>query len=127
MTQATAVSQSFLGTKSIITKALNYTSGTANTALGAYDSITGALNQLEYCNNAINEIMPTICFECHMCEIDINNTLSHISELSSSHDGNTPPAPKIKIKVGQVREKQSYPLNATLTTGDDGYVQTILP
>lgn len=126
LTQATAVSQSFLGTKSIITKALNYTSGTANTALGAYDSITGALNQLEYCNNAINEIMPTICFECHMCEIDINNTLSHISELSSSHDGNTPPAPKIKIKVGQVREKQSYPLNATLKTGDDGYVKTIL-
>lgn len=126
LTQATAVSQSFLGTKSIITKALNYTSGTANTALGAYDSITGALNQLEYCNNAINEIMPTICFECHMCEIDINNTLSHISELSSSHDGNTPPTPKIKIKVGQVREKQSYPLNATLKTGDDGYVKTIL-
>ena len=126
LTQATAVSQSFLGTKSIITKALNYTSGTANTALGAYDSITDARNQLEYCNNAINEIMPTICFECHMCEIDINNTLSHISELSSSHDGNTPPAPKIKIKVGQVREKQSYPLNATLKTGDDGYVKTIL-
>lgn len=126
LTQATAVSQSFLGTKSIITKALNYTSGTANTALGVYDSITGALNQLEYCNNAINEIMPTICFECHMCEIDINNTLSHISELSSSHDGNTPPTPKIKIKVGQVREKQSYPLNATLKTGDDGYVKTIL-
>ena len=59
-----------------------------------------------------------------MCEIDINNTLSHISELSSSHEGNTPPTPKIKIKVGQVREKQSYPLNATLKTGDDGYVKT---
>ena len=126
LTQATAVSQSFLGTKSIITKALNYTSGTVNTALGVYDSIAGALNQLEYCNNAINEVMPTLCFECHMCEFDIKDTLSHISELSSSNTDTSSPRPKIKIKVGQVREKQSYPLNATLKTGDMGYVKTIL-
>lgn len=126
LTQATAVSQSFLGTKSIITKALNYTSGTVNTALSAYDSIAGALNQLEYCNNAINEVMPTLCFECHMCEFDIQDTLSHISELSSSHADTSSPRPKIKIKVGQVREKQSYPLNATLRTSEVGYVKTIL-
>ena len=126
LTQATAVSQSFLGTKSIITKALNYTSGTVNTALGVYDSIAGALNQLEYCNNAINEVMPTLCFECHMCEFDIKDTLSHISNLSSSNADTSSPKPKIKIKVGQVREKQSYPLNATLKTGDMGYVKTIL-
>lgn len=126
LTQATAVSQSFLGTKSIITKALNYTSGTVNTALGVYDSIAGALNQLEYCNNAINEVMPTLCFECHMCEFDIKDTLSHISNLSSSNTDTSSPKPKIKIKVGQVREKQSYPLNATLKTGDMGYVKTIL-
>ena len=126
LTQATAVSQSFLGTKSTITKALNYTSGTVNTALGVYDSIAGALNQLEYCNNAINEVMPTLCFECHMCEFDINDTLSHISNLSSSNSDTSSPKPKIKIKVGQVREKQSYPLNYTLKTGDMGYVKTIL-
>ena len=126
LTQTIAVSQSFLGTKSIITKALNYTSGTVNTALGVYDSIAGALNQLEYCNNAINEVMPTLCFECHMCEFDIKDTLSHISELSSSNTDTSSPRPKIKIKVGQVREKQSYPLNATLKTGDMGYVKTIL-
>ena len=126
LTQATAVSQSFLGTKSIITKALNYTSGTVNTSLSVYDSIAGALNQLEYCNNAINEVMPTLCFECHMCEFDIKNTLSHISELNSSNKDASSPKPKIKIKIGQVREKQSYPLNATLKTGDTGYVKTIL-
>lgn len=126
LTQTTAVSQSFLGTKSIITKALNYTSGTVNTALGAYDSITGALNQLEYCNNAINEIIPTLCFECHMCEFDIQDTLLHISELNSSNAGTSSPKPKIKIKIGQVQEKQSYPLNATLKTGKMGYVKTIL-
>lgn len=126
LTQATAVSQSFLGTKSIITKALNYTSGTVNTALSAYDSIAGALNQLEYCNNAINEVMPTLCFECHMCEFDITDTLSHISTLNSSNHDTSSPKPQIKIKVGQVREKQSYPLNATLQAGENGYIKTII-
>ena len=126
LTKSTAVSQSFLGTKSIITKALNYTSGTVNTRLGVYESITGALNQLEYCNNAINEVMPTLCFECHMCEFDIKDTLSHISELKSSNKDTSSPKPKIKIKVGQVREKQSYPLNATLQAGENGYMKTII-
>ena len=126
LTKSTAVSQSFLGTKSIITKALNYTSGTVNTQLGVYESITGALNQLEYCNNAINEVMPTLCFECHMCEFDIKDTLSHISELKSSNKDTSSPKPKIKIKVGQVREKQSYPLNATLQAGANGYMKTII-
>ena len=126
LTKSTAVSQSFLGTKSIITKALNYTSGTVNTRLGVYESITGALNQLEYCNNAINEVMPTLCFECHMCEFDIKDTLSHISELKSSNKDTSSPKPKIKIKVGQVREKQSYPLNATLQAGANGYMKTII-
>ena len=125
LTRGSALSQAFLGTKSIITKALNYTSGTINTAINVYDSISGALDQLEYCNNAINEIMPTLCFECHMCEFDIQNTLSHISELSSSHSDSASPKPKIKIKVGQVKEKQSYPLNSTLRTNDKGYVKTI--
>ena len=124
--KSTAVSQSSLGTKSIITKALNDTSGTVNTRLGAYESITGALNQLEYCNNAINEVMPTLCFECHMCEFDIKDTLSHISELKSSNKDTSSPKPKIKIKVGQVREKQSYPLNATLQAGENGYMKTII-
>ena len=124
--KSTAVSQSFLGTKSIITKALNYTSGTVNTRLGVYESINGALNQLEYCNNAINEVMPTLCFECHMCEFDIKDTLSHISELKSSNKDTSSPKPKIKIKVGQVREKQSYPLNATLQAGENGYMKTII-
>ena len=124
--KSTAVSQSFLGTKSIITKALNYTSGTVNTRLGVYESITGALNQLEYCNHAINEVMPTLCFECHMCEFDIKDTLSHISELKSSNKDTSSPKPKIKIKVGQVREKQSYPLNATLQAGENGYMKTII-
>ena len=126
LTKSTAVSQSFLGTKSIITKDLNYTSGTVNTRLGVYESITGALNQLEYCNNAINEVMPTLCFECHMCEFDIKDTLSHISELKSSNKDTSSPKPKIKIKVGQVREKQSYPLNATLQAGANGYMKTII-
>ena len=125
LTSATAVSQQYLGTKSIITKALNYTSGTVNTALGAYNSIAGALNDLQYCNNAINEVMPTICFECHMCEFDISDTFSHISELSSNTHDTQSPRPKMKIKVGQVREKQSYPLNKELSANSSGYYKTI--
>ena len=120
LTKATALSQSFLGTKNTITKALNYTSGTINTALGAFDSIMGALNQLQYCNNAINEIMPTLCFECHMCEFDITNTLGHISSLKSSNNETQSPKPTIKIKVGQVKETQSFPLNTTLRKNQNG-------
>ena len=119
--KATAVSNAFLGTKSIITKALNYTSGTVNTVLGAYNSIAGALNDIQYCNNAINEVMPTLCFECHMCEFDISDTMSYMSSLSSNtHDTNAL-APKIKIKVGQVKEKQAYTLNRFLKKGATGY------
>ena len=125
LNQATAVSQAFLGTKSCITKALNYTSGTVSTVMGAYNSIAGALNEIEYCNNAINEVMPTICLECHMCEFDISNTLNHIGELSSNNKESSATTPKIKIKVGQVKEKQTYSLNVSMSGGDNGYYKTI--
>lgn len=126
LNKATALSQSFLGTKNTITKALNYTSGTINTALGAFDSIMGALNQVQYCNNAINEVMPTLCFECHMCEFDIKNTLGHISSLKSSNNETQSPKPTIKIKVGQVKESQVFPLNTTLRKNSNGYYTKLL-
>lgn len=123
---ANAVSQTFLGTKSIITKALDYTASTLTTIDEGYQQIKGAFNQVQYCNNAINEIMPTLCFECHMCEFDIEDTLSHINNLSSSRKGANEVKPKIKIKVGQVREMQSYPLNTSLIgTESEGYLKNI--
>ena len=125
ITNATAVSQAFLGTKSVITQALNYTSATLNTGIGVVNSFNNAFNDILYCNNAINNVMPTLCFECHMCEFDISDTLSHINSLSSSTRGNDTPKPKIRIKVGQVKEKQSYPLNKTLVGSDFGYATTI--
>ena len=122
----TAVSQAFLGTKSIITQALDYTSATMTTLDEGYRDITGAINQVQYCNNAINEVMPTLCFECHMCEFDIEDTLSHIGTLSSSRHGSDEVKPKIKIKIGQVKETQAYPLNVSLTGSDEyGYAKTI--
>jgi len=125
LTNATAVSQAFLGTKSVITKALNYTSGTLNTAIGAYNSIMNAFSDMLYCNDAIDEVMPTLCFECHMCEFDISDTLSHISSLSSSRKNTESPKPKLKIKVGNIKEKQTYPLNKTLVGRGYGYPNTI--
>ena len=122
---ATAVSQAFLGTKSVITKALNYTSATINTGLGVYNTIKGMFDDIMYCNNAINTVMPTLCFECHMCEFDISETLSHINSLKSSNKGTESPRPKIKIKVGNIKEKQTYPLNWTLIGNDRGYAKTL--
>ena len=125
LNQATAVSQSFLGTKSCITKALNYTAGTVSTAMGAFNSIAGALNEKLYCNNAINEVLPTICLECHMCEFDISNTLGYMSELSSNNKDGSAVSPKLKIKVGQVKEKQTFSLNASMSGSVDGYYKTV--
>ena len=124
---ATAVSQAFLGTKSVISKALNFTAGALQTAQSAINSITGALDMREYCNNAINEVMPTLCFECHMCEFDIENTLEHISSLSASNSASTAAEPRLRIKVGQVREKQAFPLNKALHPVEygSGYAKTL--
>ena len=124
--KGTAVSQKFLGTKSVITQALDYTSATMTTLDEGYRDIAGAFNQVQYCNNAINEVMPTICFECHMCEFDITDTLSYMGTLSSHRGGSEEVKPKIKIKIGQVKESQAYPLNVSLTGSDaNGYLKTI--
>lgn len=122
LTNATAVSNAFLGTKSVISKALNYTTGAINTGLDIVSDFKEALNTTLYCNNAINSIMPTICFECHMCEFDISNTFKHIDNLESTNKNEINPS--ITIKVGQVKDIQEYPLNKFLKLDPStGYVQ----
>ena len=121
---ATAVSNAFLGTKSIITRALNYTEGTLSTIGDVFNTIANSINDIQYCNNAINEVMPTICYECHMCEFDIADIMNYLDSLSSSNKTDNP-VPKITIKVGQVKEQHSYPLNTSLRANDVGYFKTI--
>lgn len=124
--QGNVISQAFLGTKSVITQALDYTASTLTTIDEGYRNIAGAFNQIQYCNNAIDEVMPTICFECHMCEFDIEDTMSHINTLSSSNKNSNELKPKIKINIGQVKEIHAYPLNVALIGSDEnGYPKTI--
>lgn len=114
LNQATSLTNAFLGTKSIISRAVN----TASQALGAVQDIKNTLNSIatdvEKCNHAINTVMPTLCYECHMCEFDIEDSMGHVDQLHSSTANNSSPTPKIVIKVGNVQEKHSFPLNATL-------------
>ena len=121
---ATAVSNAFLGTKSIITRALNYTEGTLSTIGDVFNTTANAINDIEYCNNAINEVLPTICYECHMCEFDIADMMNYIDSLSSSNKTENP-VPRITIKVGQVKEQHSYPLNTALRANSAGYFKTV--
>lgn len=62
-------------------------------------------------NNSINANIPTLCFECDMCEFDISDIFSQLNELSISN-----PKEKmlddieIKIKVGNIKEKHNFKL-----------------
>jgi len=118
--QGTAISNSFLGTQSNITKAVNLVSSTVDAASEVYAGIKDIMNDLLAVDNAINHVMPTICYECHMCEFDISETMSHIDSLDSWNSRKSI-SPKIKIKVGQVREYQDYPLNRYLQMDNGVY------
>lgn len=120
---ATAVSNNYLGTKSVLTKAINMANSTVQTATDVYGNIASALTDMNLCNSAFNEVMPTICLECHMCEFDITDTMSHLSSLKSARS--TSPEPKIKIKVGQVKETHAYPLNTSLRNNNEKYLATV--
>ena len=118
LTTGTAVSNAFLGTRSNISKALNYASATVTAGMDALSGIDDIFNDVMMCNNAINAVMPTICFECHMCEFDISKTMEYMdSQYNNTHDSKKV-SPSIRIKVGQVKEKQSYPLNKFLSQID---------
>jgi hypothetical protein len=118
LNSAAAISANMLGDGSSITKVLNDADSIVETVDTVLNSIRG---DLFLCDNAINEVMPTMCFECHMCEFDISKTLSHISHLSSSKNGTTPPEPELNIKVGRLVEKMIFPLQKGLLLEQDAY------
>lgn len=118
LNSAAAISANMLGDGSAITRVLSDANSIVDTVDTVLNSIRG---DLFLCDNAINEVMPTLCFECHMCEFDISNTLSHISNLSSSKNGTTPPEPELNIKVGRLVEKMIFPLQKGLLLEQDAY------
>ncbi len=115
---ASAISTRFLGTNSIVSRALEK----ANTTVDAVENfLTLPGDYIRLCNNAINDVMPTICLECHQCEFVIDDTLAHINTLSSSNSKEQT-EPSIAIKVGRLVDKQIYPLNVRLQTAHDRYI-----
>lgn len=121
----TAISNAFLGTNSYITEAVNRVGEMMNTASTVISGIDDIMNDLMLCNNAINDVMPTLCFECHMCEFDISNSLDYIGSMYNNTHDSKAVKPVIKIKVGQVKEKQAYPLNKFLLANNEGYAKVI--
>lgn len=86
----------------------------ADSIIDAIVSVNSAVksNAYKLCDNAINDFMPTIKYECHMCEFDISDSNEHISSLSSAKSGISSPEPTIKIKIGNVTEKMVFPLQS---------------
>lgn len=121
----TALSNAFLGANTYITKAVNYVREAEETIGELNSGIGDIFNDIMLCNNAINDVMPTICFECHMCEFDIASTMGYIGELHSSTHETSAVSPLIKIKIGQVKEKQAYPLNKFLKSINGRYTSNI--
>lgn len=119
LNSAAAISANMLGDGSNITKFLEGANSVTETVDTVLNSIRG---DMFLCDNAINDIMPTMCFECHMCEFDIASTLSHLSNLSSSKNGASAAEPSISIKVGRLVEKMIFPLQNGLLSSEDGYI-----
>lgn len=95
----------------------------ATNTFGAYSDIVNSLSGTyqTMCVSAINEVMPTICYECHMCEFDISDTAMELNTLHST--SNEPQEQTIKIKVKQVEDFQVYPLdrNLAVNSQETGY------
>ena len=119
LNSAAAISANMLGDGSTITKVLSGANSITETVDTVLNSIRG---DMFLCDNAINDIMPTMCFECHMCEFDIESTLSHLGNLSSSKNGTSAAEPSISIKVGRLIEKMIFPLQNGLISSKDGYI-----
>lgn len=114
-----AVSSRLFGTNSSVTQTINSINHTVDTVNSLASGVTGDLYHL--CNSAINDVMPTICFDCHMCEFDIEDTATHLNELTASTKETSSPTPEIKIKIGKMFVKQIYPLNVALEADGNKY------
>lgn len=117
---AGAISSRVAGTNSTITNALDSINHTVDTITDVNGDVSNLMYHL--CNNAINDVMPTICLDCHMCEFDIEDTLKYINSLNASNKNSEMVAPEINIKVGKLFTKQLYPLNRDLSVTENAYV-----
>lgn len=113
---SSAIANRVLGSDSAMTKVLNTSNQIVDTANDIIGGISDSLCRL--CNNAINDVMPTLCFDCHMCQFVIEDTLSSINTLKSAKPEMF--GTSLKISVGQVIETQSYPLNIGLSIDSTG-------
>ena len=73
-------------------------------------SVTDFNNFIKMAGDAMNEVLPTIKLELSQCEFDMTDAMSHLGTLKSSKH-NDQLQPKLKIKVGNVKEYQLYGLN----------------
>lgn len=123
LNDVTSLSTQLLGTRSAVTAAVSTVGQVLDTARGLGTGL--ASDYYKLCNNAINNIMPTICFDCHQCEFVIDDTLSHIGSLSASTKDTKPAEPTIKIKVGRLMDEQVYPLNKSISSSfkNNEYIQ----
>lgn len=113
---AIATSTRLLGNKNITTQSISVIDGIVDTIKSVNSAAKS--NAYKLCDHAINDFMPTIKYECHMCEFDISDSIEHISSLSSSRNDISSPTPLIKIKVGNVKENMIFPLQYdSLKTG----------
>ncbi len=117
---AGAISSSVAGTNSTVSGVIDSINHTVDTTTDMLGDISSLMYHL--CNNAINDVMPTICLDCHMCEFDIEDTLKHINDLHASNKSSEMVAPEINIKVGKLFTKQLYPLNRDLSVTENAYV-----
>lgn len=85
-----------------------------NNTVNAYSNMVGSLSGIyqTMCVSAINEVMPTICYECHMCEFDVSDTAMELNTLHST--SGDPQEQTLRIKVKQVEDFQIYPLDRNL-------------
>lgn len=61
-------------------------------------------------DNGINLVMPTLCITCKQCEFVLDDTMSHFGTFTSSNKSAADDI-QIKIKVGNIMESQTYPLD----------------
>ena len=68
-------------------------------------------NYIKYIDNInLNRNIPTMCLSCKMCEFDISDTFSHLSELSTYNISDPLTDLEMKIKVGNIIEHSKYNL-----------------
>lgn len=68
-------------------------------------------NYIKYIDNInLNKNIPTMCLSCRMCEFDISDTFSHLSELSTYNISDPLTDLEMKIKVGNIIEHSKYNL-----------------